>query len=484
MHLIPSETTHRRCIGSPDVRTNIDQQLAPVLAVAERNRRKIEDLVQKRQLAQFALDAIENDRTSLERRRQRLAKEVESNAAAWTTALNEARVELDALTADAVLGLIDELREATTTEAQLRRRIDGINRDTRDHAARVDAVAERIGLPASDTSTRLHTLRDRLAEARSSARVLETLDHESERRRLEIEEAEAKLHTAEDALAPLMMETAATDRDVLLAVIEQSRAKRSVTSELKETEQRVVADGDGLALDDLIDAVTASDPNQLSGRVDILNAQLGQLNSQVGDAATAHGDARRAFASLETNTASAADAAADAAQARSELDVLAEHYILKRAQAVTLKWVIERYRKRHHDPLLLRAAELFSILTLGRYATLQVDMEESTPTLKGALGDGRTLVDVDAMSEGTTDQLFLALGLAALEQSVIAGVNLPFLADDLFVNFDDKRAEAGFRVLAEIARSTQVLFFTHHRHLAGIARRVMGAEHYSECTLT
>ena len=41
-------------------------------------------------------------------------------------------------------------------------------------------------------------------------------------------------------------------------------------------------------------------------------------------------------------------------------------------------------------------------------------------------------------------------------------IRLPFLADDLFVNFDDERSEAGVRVLAELAKYTQVLFFTHH----------------------
>ena len=93
------------------------------------------------------------------------------------------------------------------------------------------------------------------------------------------------------------------------------------------------------------------------------------------------------------------------------------------------------------------------------------------------------VVDVGAMSEGTTDQLFLALRLAAVEQSVAAGVRLPFLADDLFVNFDDERSEAGFRVMAELAKSTQVLFFTHHPHLAAIARAVVGADIHSECSL-
>ena len=98
--------------------------------------------------------------------------------------------------------------------------------------------------------------------------------------------------------------------------------------------------------------------------------------------------------------------------------------------------------------------------------------------------DGRTMVEVGAMSEVTTDQLFLALRLAALEQSVPAGGVLPFLADDLFVNFDDERAEAGFKVLAEAAKTTQNLFFTHHPHLVRIAKSVVGAEHHSECALT
>src|SRR3546814_10343423 len=106
-----------------------------------------------------------------------------------------------------------------------------------------------------------------------------------------------------------------------------------------------------------------------------------------------------------------------------------------------------------------------------------------TTLFRSLRDDGRIVVDVGAMSEGTTDQLFLALRLAAVEQSIAAGVRLPFLADDLFVNFDDERSEAGFRVLAELARSTQVLFFTHHPHLAAIARSVVGEDLHSECSL-
>jgi uncharacterized protein YhaN len=52
---------------------------------------------------------------------------------------------------------------------------------------------------------------------------------------------------------------------------------------------------------------------------------------------------------------------------------------------------------------------------------------------------------------------------------------MPFIADDLFINFDDKRAVAGFQVLNELAKKTQVLFFTHHEHLLDVARKTLGA---------
>lgn len=458
--------------------------LVPVLAAAERRRREGEEAAQQRRLAQAELDQIERDTAAIDRRAQRIDAGAAENAVAWAAAQTEAGLDLDVLTCGAVLDAIDDLREATANQAELRRRIDGINRDARDHASRVDAMAERLGLPPSDPATRIRTLRERVAEARSAGKVLDALALEEHRRSSEVDEADAKLRAADEALAPLLAETGSTDRTALIAAIERSRSKRTLAEMLIETDRLIVADGDGFSIDDLVAAVSCIDPDEVAGRVSSLDSKLIELNTHVDEAAAAHGDARRTFADLEDGATSASDAAADVEQARSELEVLAEHYILKRAQMLTLKWAIEQYRERHQDPLLFRAGELFSALTIGRYAALRIDNEGASPRLLGMREDGRTMVEVDQMSEGTTDQLFLALRLAALEHMVRSGVNLPFLADDLFVNFDDQRAEAGFKVLADVARSTQVLFFTHHPHLVAIARSVVGAELHSECALT
>ena len=80
------------------------------------------------------------------------------------------------------------------------------------------------------------------------------------------------------------------------------------------------------------------------------------------------------------------------------------------------------------------------------------------------------------MSEGSRDQLYLALRLAALEIQIAQGFNMPLIADDLFINFDDRRAEAGLKVLGDISRSMQVIFLTHHDHLVPLARDVLGAD--------
>ncbi|MFD1960447.1 ATP-binding protein [Novosphingobium panipatense] len=331
--------------------------------------------------------------------------------------------------------------------------------------------------------TLLEGMRARLSAARSTASVLEALEESIAGRSAEMAAEDARHAAAWASLTTLLEETGATDLQGLGAAIECSRAARALRHAVSEAEAAIVAAGDGKGLDELVGSLEDVDADGLAVRIQSLSGQLTQLNDEVATAASAHGDARRVFAGLEAQSGSSADAASDAEQARAELAVLAEDFILKRAEAVTLRWAIEQYRERHQDPMLLRASEIFRRLTIGRYAALRIDSDGPNSRLLGLRDDGRTVVDVGAMSEGTTDQLFLALRLAAVEQSIAAGVRLPFLADDLFVNFDDERSEAGFRVLAELARSTQVLFFTHHPHLAAIARSVVGEDLHSECSL-
>ena len=80
-------------------------------------------------------------------------------------------------------------------------------------------------------------------------------------------------------------------------------------------------------------------------------------------------------------------------------------------------------------------------------------------------------VQVDGMSAGTRDQLYLALRLASLEKYIHSAEPMPFIVDDILVDFDDQRSAAALQTLAELAEQTQVILFTHHARLVEQAQQ-------------
>ena len=64
-------------------------------------------------------------------------------------------------------------------------------------------------------------------------------------------------------------------------------------------------------------------------------------------------------------------------------------------------------------------------------------------------------------SDGTVDQLYLALRLAVARELTPA---LPLILDDALVRFDDRRLKAALEILQEESRHKQVILFTcQHR---------------------
>lgn len=258
----------------------------------------------------------------------------------------------------------------------------------------------------------------------------------------------------------------------LAPLLERSRIHQERLGQAADAEQRIVTDGDHLPLADLVAAWEACDPDTVVSQAVTLGQTLDALNTDVAAAANALGEARQAFETLDQSSRAAVDAAADAEAAKADMKAEAEVYVLKRAQWFLLRRAVDRYREHRQAPLLTRAGALFRSLTLGRFVDFHIDYEAPTPRLLGMRAARQTFVPIDGMSEGTTDQLFLALRLAAVEQSNAAGVRIPFIADDLFVNFDGDRAKAGLNALSELAASTQILFFTHHAHLRNMGQTV------------
>ena len=132
--------------------------------------------------------------------------------------------------------------------------------------------------------------------------------------------------------------------------------------------------------------------------------------------------------------------------------------------------------------MLAAASQAFQRMTGGEFSRLVSDDSDLRPVLVALRQDGGR-VGMAALSEGTRDQLFLALRLAALTIRRDAAMALPLVLDDVLMTSDDRRATRMLQALADHARGGQVIVFTHHRHLLELARAALDESVLATITL-
>lgn len=377
--------------------------------------------------------------------------------------------------AGTLLDTVEELRGLAKEAADLRlKRIGRIARDAEAFAEEAGALAAELApdLGGGDADAAALALAARLAEAERLRDARAAEDDRLATLSEEIAGLEAEREAARAAIAALHEAAGAADAAALAAAIGRSEARRSAEQARGEALARLEAEGDGHAPAELAAECAGVDLDGAAARMGSLDEGMAALRERLLAAREAEKAARAALEAVGGGDA-AVRAGAEREAALAELERAAEDYARLRGAAVMLRWAVERYRREKQAPLLARAGAIFAELTLGSFEGLALDFEGDTPVLAGRRPGG-ALVRVAGMSTGSADQLYLALRIAAVEDYLDRAAPLPFVADDLFVNFDDARAGAGFRVLAALSRRCQVLFFTHHAHLAEVARAAAG----------
>ena len=120
----------------------------------------------------------------------------------------------------------------------------------------------------------------------------------------------------------------------------------------------------------------------------------------------------------------------------------------------TLAQASAELQRRFAPAISGRAQTLFSRLTNGRYDRLSLSQDLS---LTAGTQTEATLRSPLWRSDGTSDQLYLALRLALSET---LAPEAPLILDDALVRFDDQRLQTALEVLQELSQSRQVILFT------------------------
>ncbi|GAB4142543.1 MAG: hypothetical protein Tsb009_12890 [Planctomycetaceae bacterium] len=130
---------------------------------------------------------------------------------------------------------------------------------------------------------------------------------------------------------------------------------------------------------------------------------------------------------------------------------------------------LQTHYERDKQPQILKiASDFFRQLTNGQYKNLWTPLGEKTIVAEDSQGQN---LRVEILSQGTREQLFLAIRLAMIAQFRERGIELPILLDDVLVNFDQHRTDAAVKTLVELGNTgQQILFFTCHQHLVEMFR--------------
>ncbi len=288
----------------------------------------------------------------------------------------------------------------------------------------------------------------------------------------EIAQKELKIASLVAELAPVRSTLGLGPDDDLRHALSRACERAALCDRRDELRDQILQAGNGRPIDVLLEEARETDPAQLEEEFEAIEAETMALSARRSEVDERLFAARKVLDDLE-NARGVHETAEEIQETEAEIAERASRYVSLRLQQLMLSRLVEQGRQQAHGPLLSRAGALFSRLTLGRYVGLATEEDGSDGLVLAGCRPGNTaLVPVYAMSEGTRDQLYLALRLASVEQALERGIRLPFLADDLFVTFDEERTAAGLQVLAEISEKTQVLFFTHHGYILNQSKEI------------
>ncbi len=405
----------------------------------------------------------------------------EEKLTAWRVRWQAAMTELarpddeDPAVTAAVLETLRDIAAEHRETSSLAERIGGMRTEIAHFTEAVRDLVQSLpsrGLPA-----------DPFEAAREAGRMLHDERALEQRRRINQDAlekartnaaaAEQALHSARVTLRATLDLIGAETIDAAEQRLALSAERARVETQFREAAAELFAIGDGFPIDALRTEAEQVPPDEVPARINAATAarkEAGDEAQRIAEEASALGQRmERAAEAANVNIASTEQNAASATLSRTLDEALVYH-----TAALLLGRALEAIEKSGDSRLLQRLGSIFAALTGGIYSRVVTEPNDDGATRLGLIQ--RDFPDerqsIDQLSEGTRDQFFLALRVAAIEDHITGAEPLPFIGDDILQTFDDDRALAALRVLAELSRHTQVIVLTHHRHVLELASRL------------
>lgn len=423
----------------------------------------------KRHSAKEALERLEEREMAL-RRETEIWERTFSQALAAVGLPEDARMEM----ALAALDLWRVVPDLMSERENRNRRVRGMARDMEGFEEEMRAlclqVAPDLGSIAPDVAAGL--LNERAMAANADAKHRAALVAELERAEAALDRSKSDGERLQEELAALA-QMLSCDIAKLGDVLEDLRQRSRLEESLRQGQNRFAEQADGRDEQTVRAALADFDRVAAALEVERLEAEDGRQVDRIAALRAGEADNLRRRRELETGIG-AEGAVFRKLAAEEEARELARRWVVLKLATSLLSSSMEIYRERRADPVMQRAGQVFSELTGGRFARLLQLYDESDELQLAVERKTGEQVPLGGLSEGTGDQLYLALRLAFLEDYCGRNEPAPLILDDIFQTFDDERTAAGLRTLAAGGDRFQTILFTHQMSVVETAKREIG----------
>ena len=488
----------------------------------QRNHRQRDALQQQRAAAVAQLQrlltttdaaAVDTDRVELApllQRSEALADQLDERRrqhAVWQREITEREIELEALTAEqqrattaltawqqqwqqtqqqlgfaqpvspaGIHDLIEQIQRLLgelETAAKLAQRIAGIDADAAQFRDEVASIVTPLVPTLANASI------DE-AVAQLNALLAESVTTAAKRDQLaaQIEQAEADERDDQGVIVRMRQRLEALCRDagcqtVAELVVAEQRSAEAVQLQTAITAvEQTIDEGEGMSISELEAEVATIDRDHLAGAIAALQSRIDdELEPRRLQLAEEMGRVKSDLERLDGSD-QAAQRAAEAQTVLAAIRADSERYLRVKLAATLLRDQIEQYRQANQGPLIERASAHFAALTCGAFCRLISDFNDRDEPILVGIRSNQQPILVEGMSAGTRDQLYLALRLASLAHYREGNERMPFVVDDILVDFDDQRSSAALQELMTLSAQGQVILFTHHQRVVEQAEAI------------
>ncbi|EFI34878.1 SMC domain protein [Desulfonatronospira thiodismutans ASO3-1] len=392
----------------------------------------------------------------------------------WIRALESLSLDPDSdiRTVQEEIQLRQDLFAACGRMRSLQQRKAGLEQKVREFESAVQGLVQELKRNPGRASPLeiLEALALELDQEEKKQSRQEHLQQERRKIRTKLDQAEGRIQTLQRELEQLCREAGAEHPEELPALEEKAAMKQELRTELRQQEEQLQELAGGEDLEKFINDASARDMQELQALSTELAEEKEELEKKREEIISEHATLEKELQDLD-GTSKAADISQQIQEQKSELEQEVQEYIQLRLAEAILSSEMERFRQANQGPVLEMAGKTLNRITLGSLTGIYADYDQrGEPVLKALRMDG-TGLGVEEMSDGTRDQLFLALRLGGIRHYLDNNPPFPFIVDDILVHFDDERSAQTLQELALLSKQTQVLFFTHHTHLLHLARQ-------------